>query len=82
MGALAAGMPAVVIGAVLGLLVSTAAAMRIGVEGTALHSGLYGFNGVLVGVALPTFLQPSPFVWLYVILGALVSTGPTSRRCS
>ena len=38
-----------------------------------LAAGLYGYNGLLVGLALPTFLAPTPLLWLYVLLGAAVS---------
>ena len=39
----------------------------------ALRAGLYGFNGVLVGLALATFIAPGPLLWSYVVLGAAVS---------
>ena len=32
-----------------------------------------GYNGVLVGLALGTFLAPGPLLWVYVVLGAAVS---------
>ena len=34
---------------------------------------LSGFNGVLVGLALATFVAPGPLLWTYVALGAAVS---------
>ncbi len=34
---------------------------------------MYGYNGVLVGLALTTFLAPGPLLWAYVVLGAAVS---------
>ena len=43
----------------------------------ALGDGLYGYNAVLVGLALPTFLQPSPLLWVYVLLGGAVSVVAT-----
>lgn len=33
-----------------------------------------GYNGVLVGLALATFLAPGPLLWVYVALGGAVST--------
>jgi urea transporter len=68
--ALAVGAPAVGVGALLGLLASTMTAIWTHADASGLRSGLYGFNGVLVGVAIPTFLRPEPLVWLYVVLGA------------
>ena len=36
--------------------------------------GLYGFNGILVGAALPTFLDGGVMLWVYIVIGAAVST--------
>ena len=73
-GAIAAGMPAVIIGAVVGLLVSTITAYLLNVDQDALRSGLFGYNGILVGAALPTFLTVDPLLWVYIIIGSAVST--------
>lgn len=64
----------VVLGAVAGLLVATAAAgpMRLAVESR--RAGLYGFNGLLVGAAFPTFLAPTPLVWVLLLLACAAST--------
>ena len=40
----------------LGLIISTLAALALGFDRGAIRAGLYGFNGVLVGLALGTFL--------------------------
>lgn len=45
--------------ATLGVLASTATALVLGLDRTAIRGGLYGFNGTLVGAALATFLAPS-----------------------
>lgn len=73
-GAIAAGQPAIIIGAVLALLVATTTAMLLDVDEGSLRQGLFGFNGVLVGAALPTFLSPSPVMWIILVVGAAVST--------
>jgi urea transporter len=72
-GSCAAGVPQVAIGGVLGLLAATLTAIALRVEQEGVAAGLYGYNGVLVGLALPTFLAPSPLLWFYVVLGAAVS---------
>ncbi len=72
------GVWATTIGAVIGLLVATAAAKAFSVDPQSYRSGLFGFNGILVGVALPTFIAVSPQLWLYIILGAAISTVVTS----
>jgi urea transporter len=73
-GGYAGGHPMVAWGATLGVAVATAMAHLLGAENGALRQGLFGFNGVLVGAALPTFLASHPALWAYVIVGAAVST--------
>ena len=65
--------PAVFVGGLLGLVVASATAMWLRVDKQALRDGLFGYNGILVGLALPTFLAPSPLLWCYVVIGAAVS---------
>lgn len=72
-GALAADAGSVLIGGLLGLVAATLAARWLRVPDDGLAAGLYGYNGLLVGLALPTFLVPTPLLWLYVLLGAAVS---------
>jgi urea transporter len=72
-GALAADAGAVLLGGLLGLSAATLTARWLGVDAEGLAAGLYGYNGLLVGLALPTFLAPTPLLWLYVLLGAAVS---------
>ena len=66
-------MPEVLFGGLLGLVTATLAAMWLRVDAEGLAAGLYGYNGILVGLALATFLAPSPLLWGYVVLGAAVS---------
>jgi urea transporter len=73
-GAVDAEVPEVAIGAVVALTVSTATAMLLNADEPSLRQGLYGFNGILVGAAIPTFLDSDALVWLYVVVGAAVST--------
>lgn len=73
-GAAAAGMPAVAIGSVVGLIVATATAALLRVDQGAFRSGLYGFNGILVGAALPTFMAVDALLWVYIVVGSAVST--------
>ncbi len=72
-GAYAAGMIQVGIGALVALVVATLMAMAMDVDPKSLRIGLYGFNGILVGAALPTFLTPTPMLWIYIVIGAMVS---------
>ena len=72
-GSAAAGVPQVAIGGLVAVVVATLTAYWLRVDESALHSGLYGFNAYLVGLALPTFMAPSTAMWVYVLLGAAVS---------
>ncbi len=69
-----AGPPALLPGALLGLVVSTLTAKGLRADPDALRQGLYGFNGMLVGLALPSFVAASPAMWLLLVLGAAASS--------
>ena len=58
----------------VGTAVSTITAMLLGVDRTLVRSGMFGFNGGLVGIALLYFLQPVPLTWACVVLAAAGST--------
>jgi len=72
-GSFAAGVPQVLIAGLIAVVAATLTAQWLRVDRASLHAGLYGFNGVLVGLALATFLAPGPLLWAYVVLGAAVS---------
>ncbi|MEA3639696.1 MAG: urea transporter [Lamprobacter sp.] len=72
-GSFIAGALEIAIGGLLALLVASLTALWLRVETAALHAGLYGFNAYLLGIALATFLDPSPLLWVYVVLGGAVS---------
>ena len=64
----------IAVGAVVALVIATATAMLLDVDGASLRQGLFGFNGVLVGAAVPTFLVDTPAMWFLLIVGAATST--------
>jgi urea transporter len=72
-GSYAGGVPHVAIAGLLAVVVATLTAQWLRVDEASLASGLYGYNGVLVGLALATFLAPGALLWVYVVLGAAVS---------
>ena len=72
-GSYAAGVPRVAIAGVLAVVVANLTAQWLNADSESLHAGLYGYNGVLVGLALATFLSPNALMWVYVVLGASVS---------
>lgn len=74
-GAIDADMAEVAIGAVVALVVATITAMLLNVDQRSLRIGLYGFNGILVGAAVPTFLNvDGALMWGVIVVGAAVST--------
>lgn len=58
----------------LGAAINTLVAQIMGLERSAIRSGLYGFNGALVGLALFIFLVPSWLTFLSLLLAAAFST--------
>lgn len=73
-GAGAADQPMIALGALVALVVATATAMLLNADQPSIGMGLFGFNGVLVGAAVPTFLSSGPGMWTVLVVGAAVST--------
>lgn len=73
-GAWAEGIPEVAVGAVIGLAVGTLAACMLGAPKEDIRKGLHGYNGILVGCALPTFFGANATCWTLVVAGAFFST--------
>lgn len=73
-GAVVAGRTDIAAGAIVALLVATTTAIWLDVDEDSLRQGLFGFNGVLVGAAVPTFLANEPAMWVILLVGAAVST--------
>ena len=72
-GSYVSGVPQVFIGGLVAVVTATLTAQWLHVDEADLNSGLYGFNAYLTGLALPTFLAPSPLLWAFVVLGGAVS---------
>ena len=68
------GVWATTLGALIGVVVATVTAKAMIDDDDSISSGLYGFNGILVGAALPTFIDVSPLLWFYIAFGAAAST--------
>jgi urea transporter len=73
----AANAPRLAIAAIVAVIVATLTAQWLRVDRDALQAGLYGYNATLVGLALATFIAPSALLWVYVVLGAMVSVVAT-----
>ncbi|MFF5229681.1 urea transporter [Dactylosporangium sp. NPDC000521] len=64
----------VLAGAVTGLIVGTLAAALLRVPDASIRQGLYGFNALLTGIALATFLPNTPHLWVLLVIGTAVTT--------
>jgi urea transporter len=73
-GAYANSTPAVAWGALVGCVTSTFSGYLLGVKRKEGREGMWGFNGILVGCAFPTFLTDTPLMWLALILCAASTT--------
>ena len=58
----------------LGLAASTLAAYLLGADRSLIRAGLFGFNGILVGIAPAFFFEFDFLLAVYIVLGAAVST--------
>ncbi|GAA2333782.1 urea transporter [Dactylosporangium salmoneum] len=63
----------IIIGAVVGLAVGTVTAILLDVEVGSVGQGLYGFNALLTGIALPTFLPNTAHLWILLVAGTAVT---------
>ncbi len=73
-GAYSAHMLSVGIGAIIGTVVGTLTAYALRAPRENIDIGLHGYNGILVGCALPTFFAPTPLLWGYIVAGSIFST--------
>ncbi|MCZ2154399.1 MAG: urea transporter [Bryobacterales bacterium] len=74
-GAFAGGTTyAAAIGSAIGALVATATACALPVDRASLRMGLYGFNGMLVGAGIATFVTGTGLMWVMLIFAAAIST--------
>ena len=64
---------AVAVGSVIGTVASTAMAYIMNSNRGNLKAGIYGFNGMLVGACLPTFLEHTAMMWVFVVVGSMFS---------
>lgn len=67
-------LPQVAWGAVVGLIASTVAGYLMVPGHKGGSAGLWGFNGILVGCAFPTFLPNTWLMWLALIFCSMLTT--------
>lgn len=73
-GAYQEGQGVVAWGALVGVIVSTLAGYMLRLPANDGLQGLWGFNGVLVGCALPTFLGNTVWMWIALIICSMLTT--------
>lgn len=73
-GAYEEGIGIVAWGALVGVIVSTLTGYIMGLPDNNGAQGLWGFNGVLVGCAFPTFMGNTVWMWLALILCSALTT--------
>jgi urea transporter len=71
--AIALHAPALLIGATLGALAGTCGAGALGYRKADIDSGLYGYNGVLLGMLMVLLLELSAVTLGLIVLGSLVA---------
>jgi urea transporter len=72
-GAVSTGTHQVFIGALVGLVVSTITGCLLRLPIDEGDAGLWGFNGILVGCAFPTFLSSTPLMWVALIVCSMLT---------
>lgn len=72
-GAYETGEPTVAWGAVLGLVVSTLTGYVLRLPTDEGKKGLWGFNGVLVGCAFPSFLGNTSLMWVALVFCSMMT---------
>ena len=65
---------ALIVGVIIGVVTANLTAMLMKVTPKAIDEGLLGFNGALIGLAVPTFLMVSAEMWFLLIIGAMLTT--------
>ncbi|MBL8497699.1 urea transporter [Nitrosomonas sp. JL21] len=60
--------------ATLGVVCSTVTAYALRFCNEDIQVGLYGFNGILAAVSLSVFLPHTPWLWLYIVIAAMLSS--------
>ena len=73
-GAYQEGFGIVAWGALVGVVVSTLTGYFLDLPDDNGAQGLWGFNGVLVGCAFPTFMENSVWMWIALVLCAAMTT--------
>lgn len=73
-GAYEEGFPLVAWGALVGVIISTLTGYILRLPDQHGANGLWGFNGVLVGCAFPTFLANTVWMWVAMIICSAMTT--------
>lgn len=72
--AVVSGNYALFFAAIIGAILSNVVAIYHNYDENILNSGLYGFNGVLLAMAVALFIEHSPLMWFIMIIGVYLAT--------
>ena len=70
---IAVGSPWMAVGATIGAVIGPALAYFLNYDRKEIADGIYGFNSVLVGLALFFFLEPVILTWVLVVTGTALA---------
>lgn len=65
---------ALIPGVIIAVMVANLTAIGLQYDRELINQGLFGFNGALVGLTLPTFLMVTPAMWFCLVLAAILTT--------
>jgi urea transporter len=65
--------PLMTLGAVVGAMIGTATAWALTFDLSEVHSGIYGFNATLVGIATLFLVQPGPAGITLLVVGCVLA---------
>ncbi len=62
------------VAAVLSVVIGTYTAKLFKYDESEINAGIYGFSAALVGVALTCLFEPTPVIWLSIVVGSILAT--------
>jgi|SRR6185312_6485517 len=68
------GEPSLAAGALLGLFLGNFTGLLLKVDRKYLQQGFYGYNGILIGIAVLTLFRDEPLTWIFLGLGSVASS--------
>ncbi len=80
-GAAESANASIALGAITGLIISTLTAIMFSYDRHSVEQGLWGYNAFLIGIAIPTFFEPTASMWILLAALTFLSV-PTTKFLS